>query len=78
MTTDITATWQIAVRRREGTRTDFNLRAVQRSVLEQFERMDDGQLIGVIAELPPVRQRVSGAPLTVTRLELLGKPAGVA
>lgn len=70
---DDTATWQITVRRADRPATDFNLQARQAQVLEQFERMTEGQLIGVIAELPPKRQRVPGAPLTVTRLEILGK-----
>ena len=73
-----TATWKIAVRRRQaGSTDDFTLQTRQAQVLEQFEAMDEGQLIGVIAELPPVRQRVPGAPLTVTRLELLGKAVAV-
>ena len=75
---DGTASWTIAVSRcvNPGTKvtTDFNLQARQTRVLEQFEAMDEGQLIGVIAELPPVRKRTPGAPLTVTRLEILGKP----
>jgi hypothetical protein len=77
---DGTASWKIAIRRSADPNhlIDFNLQARQTQVLEQFEAMDEGQLIGVIAELPPVRLRVPGAPLTVTRLELLGKAQEVA
>lgn len=72
---DGTATWRIAIRRSADPNhlTDFNLQARQTAVLEQFETMKEGQLVGVIAELPPVRQRVPGAPLTVIRLELLSR-----
>lgn len=76
---DGTATWKIAVRMSTvGGPSDFSLQARQTHVLEQFEAMDEGQLIGVIAELPPARKREPGVPLIVTRLELLGKPQGVA
>lgn len=77
---DGTASWTIAIRRSADPNhlTDFNLQARQTAVLEKFETMDEGQLIGVIAELPPVCQRVPGAPLTVTRLEILGKAQEVA
>lgn len=73
------ASWKIAVRMSTlGGPSDFSLQARHTHVLEQFEAMDEGTLIGVIAELPPVRKREPGVPLTVTRLELLGKPRGVA
>lgn len=75
-----TATWSIAIRRSADPDhlTDFNLRGFHSRVLEQFERMDEGQLIGVIAEVPPKRQLQPGVPLTVTRLEILGKPVATA
>ena len=75
-----TASWKITIRRSTDPDhvTDLNLHARQTKVLEQFESMDEGQLIGVIAELPPVRKRTPGAPLTVTRLELLGKAVATA
>lgn len=74
-----TARWTISVRRSGAPEvvTDFNLKAFHSRVLEQFEQMDDGQLIGVIAEVPPERERAAGVPLLVTRLELLGKPQEV-
>lgn len=71
---DGTASWRIDVKRTMELTPmiyEFALQARLPGVLEQFERMDDGQLIGVIAELPP--KRVPGALLTVTRLEILGK-----
>lgn len=70
------ATWTISVRRRSASEivTDFNLKAFHGRVLEQFERMHDGQLIGVIADVPPEREQSAGVPLLVTRLEYLGKP----
>lgn len=75
------AAWQIAVRRSQdpaaGVDT-FNLRAIHSRVIEQFQRMEEGSLIGVIAELPPERQLAAGVPLTVIRLELLDKPKPVA
>lgn len=73
-----TATWKIAIRRGSDLFHDFNLQARQARVLEQFEAMDENQLIGVIATVPPVRKRASGVPLTVTRLEILGKAQEVA
>lgn len=70
-----TATWKIAVRMSAGGGpSDYSLQARQTRVLEQFEAMDEGQLIGVIAELPPARKRKPGVPLIAQRLELLGKP----
>lgn len=74
------ARWTISIRHRadSGSVTDFNLKAIDGRVLEQFKQVDDGQLIGVIAELPPVRQRVPGAQLLVQRLEILGKPKAAA
>ena len=77
------AVWQIAVRRSQdpaaGVDT-FNLRAIHshRRGIEQFQRMEEGSLIGVIAEVPPKRQLVAGVQLTVIRLELLDKPEPVA
>lgn len=71
-----TARWTISVRRSGAPEvvTDFNLKAFHGRVLEQFEQMDEGQLIGVIAEVPPEHERAPGVPLLVTRLELLGRP----
>lgn len=72
-----TASWRMNVKRTMELTPmiyEFALQARLPGVLEQFERMDEGQLIGVIAEVPPKRQLQPGVPLTVTRLELLGKP----
>jgi hypothetical protein len=51
---------------------DYRLQASQREVLEQIKHLADGQLIGVIGTLPAAA--APGAALTVTRLEILGKP----
>ena len=43
-------------------------------VLEQLERMIEGQLIIVMASGQDLAELVSGAPLIVKRIELMGKP----
>lgn len=72
---DGVGTFTITINRKEQGLMDFQMAAHTPSTLEQFERMDEGMLIGVIAELPPVRQRHPGAVMLLQRLELLGKPA---
>jgi hypothetical protein len=47
------------------------LRASQRDVIETLRHITEGQLIGVIANLPAAHSR--GGRLTVTSLEILGK-----
>lgn len=66
-------TFTLTVNRGKQGVSDFQMAVDRAASLEQFERMDEGMLIGVIAELPPVRQRKPGAQLLVQRLELLGK-----
>lgn len=68
------ARWQVTIRQGSGQVADFTLQASAPAVLEQVERMAEGALIGLIATLPSKRQCVPGAALTVTRLEILGKP----
>lgn len=72
--TDGVGTFTLTVNRKGQSPTDFQMKASTPATLEKFELMDEDSLIGVIAQLPPKRQRKPGAPLLVERLELLGKP----
>lgn len=67
-------TFTLTVNRNEKGLVDFQMKASTPAILEKFELMDEDSLIGVIAELPPIRQRKPGVQLLVQRLELLGKP----
>ena len=69
------ATWTITINRGQRGLFDFNCVADSQQSIDAFELMDEGSLIGVIAELQPARYRKLDAPLLVQRLEILGKPA---
>lgn len=65
------ATWTISVRHSRNPEViEHNLKAVHHRVLDQFNQMQDGQMIRVIADVPSQRSR----PLVVTYLELLDNP----
>lgn len=72
--TDGVGTFTLTINRKDQGLIDFQMKASTPATLEKFELMDEDSLIGVIAELPPIRQRKPGVQLLVQRLELLGKP----
>lgn len=73
--TDGVGTFTLTINRKgQSLLTDFQMKVSTPATLEKFELMDEDSLIGVIAELPPIRQRKPGVQLLVHRLELLGKP----
>jgi len=72
--TDGVGTFTLTINRKDQGLIDFQMKASTPAALEKFESMDEDSLIGVIAELPPIRQRKPGVQLLVQRLELLGKP----
>lgn len=67
-------TWKITVNRGQRGVFDFKCVADSQQSIDAFEFMDEGMLIGVIAELAPKHRRNLDTPLLVQRLELLGKP----
>ena len=69
------STWKITINRGQRGLFDFNCVADSKQSIEAFEVMDEGQLIGVIAEvLSSWRVADPNAQLLVQRLEILGKP----
>lgn len=70
---DGTASWKITINRGQRGLFDFNCVADSKQSIEAFEVMDEEQLIGVIAEVPP-SWSVTNPQLLVQRLEILGKP----
>lgn len=76
-----TATWTISVSHcsKPGLKVtaEFNLRSAHYHVLEQFNQMDDGRPISVIAHVPPGRELAPGVPLVVTHLEVWNQSAPV-
>lgn len=70
---DGNSTWKVTINRGQRGLFDFNCVADSKQSIEAFEVMDEGQLIGVIAEVPP-SWSVTNLQLLVQRLEILGKP----
>lgn len=68
-------TWTITVNRAQRGLFDFKCVSDSQQSIDAFKLLNEGSLIGVIAEVPPARHCKPGAPLLVQRLELLGKPA---
>lgn len=66
------STWKITINRGQRGLFDFNCVADSKQSIEAFELMDEGSLIGVIAEVPPSWSVTN--QLLVQRLEILGKP----
>ena len=48
--------------------------AHQKCVIQAFESMDEGRLVGVIGTLQPIKEQHAHAIVRLTRLEILGKP----
>jgi hypothetical protein len=66
------ATWKLQ-EPRNGKPFDVKLKTTSPDVLEKLATITDGALVGVIASLN--RSSAPGEPYTVTRLEVLSRPA---
>ena len=49
-------------------------RVLGKQLLEQFELMDEGSLVGIIGTIRPIREQDEYTIVCIDRLEVLGKP----